>query len=566
MTRRHVVAALLGVFCVLPIRAAESPPLELVVMVRASRGPGTPVESGAGLIVSQTDARTVIATALHIVRDEEQTNASHIAVEFSTLRGEDFPATMALRYFDAKSDLAVLFIDHAKVAAVPRLSEARFAHAVSPSPADKLVGVAVSVVGATGRTWAIGPTGDTVTRVVDSKLRVKSAVAGPGASGGAAFDAFGRLLGMNSSVDSESGELVVVPMATIRRQLEGWGIEYALGNAGAPTGSNELLDALRRTTRVDGRAMPGGDTYAISVAVPDALAALKPTFRVVFPEMMTLPPAQLRTPDWFAQLSLPPERLKVQLWMDTPDGRTTGPVLQVLDVAALAAARIEEKAARVRASQTEANRDADPGSRERKVAGEEAYFRAMEQARLENSRADHRRMEQNARASAAKQAELTASLDRDAATYFATDLLERIVRDFPGWSLNCRSVTVPTREAIEKSLRSGEPPQQSWRCDRPQMLGRVPHRGRIDAVVYSMRLGESGRRLNVDVPVDHSVIDVDSFIQRVVERMLSEGKGAIHVEVALTDGRRLGPKELCAVVRRGPSSLLLECAPAAGRR
>lgn len=565
MTWRHALAAWLVLCCTLPVRAAEPLPLDLVVMVRASRGPGTSVESGAGLIVSQTNARTVIATALHVVRDEEQTNATHIDVEFATRRGKEFRATMALRYFDARSDLAILFIDHTAVAAVPRLAETRFADAVSPSPVDKLVGAAVRVVGATGRPWALGPSGDTVARVVDSKLRVKSAVASPGASGGATFDAFGRLLGMNSSVDTETGELVVVPMATIERRFASWGIEYALGTAGAPTGSDELLDALRRTTRIEIRATPGqAGTYAVTVAVPAALAKLEPTFRVVFPDMLSMVPFQMRAPNWLAQLPLPPERLNAQLWMDTPDGRTTGPVPQVLDVAALAASRIAEESARRRASEAQENRDADPGARER-AANREAYLRAMEQATLENARASRRLMEAHARESAAKVAEITASNAGHEAKSFESDLLARIVRDFPGWSLNCRPAKKPTREAIEQSMRSGEPLLQSWRCDRPNLLGRAPVHGRIDAVVHSMRLGETARRLSVEVPVDHSVADVDGFIQAEVERLLSEGRSAIHVELALADGRRLGPKELCAVVRRSPSSLLLSCELASRR-
>lgn len=507
-------------------------PLDLVVMVKGA-------EQGAGLVVSQSSARTVIVTALHVVRDSEHINARDIGVEFSALRGKSFSATLSPAYVDEGLDLAVLFVDHA-AGGVPRIVPSRFVHAVSPSPPGKLAGMRVQLVGAHRGPWTLGSPVDTIAGAADAMLRVRAAEVRPGASGGGLFDAFGRMLGMNSRIDGQTGELIVVPMAAIARRLRQWGIEYQLGTAQVGAGSAELLAALRQANQIAVRRQ-GAGSYAVTLAVPAALARLQASFRIVFPDALTLQPIALRAPEYSASTGLPPVRLQAQLWMDTPDGRATGPVGMVLPIDQIAEAALPV------ADQTNA----------RAVSQ-----RALAQAALLNQAQHFRKMEQFARDSKIKAEQVQAQIRQLQSEGYEKYFLPQVVLAFSQWSMMCLgSVRAPGE--LTAMPRPGDEPEAliSWRCQRSRLLGRVPVEGRLDRVVQALRLGEAPGRMKITVPVDHSVDDPDAFTTRAVERLLAEGKTAIYAELVLADGRKLGPRALCWVPPAPPRFRGRQCKP-----
>lgn len=500
-----------------PLVSSAAPVPDLVVMVKAGHGPGTRTESGAGLVVSQTSARTVLVTALHVVRDREQVNATEVGVEFNMLRGKSFSALLSAAYVDEALDLAVLFVDHA-VRGVPDLPARIIGEAVSPSSLDELAGAKVQFVGAARGPWSAGPSGDTISRSADGMLRIQSNQARAGASGGGVFDSFGRLVGMVSSIDSNTGELVVVPMSRIKQRLLAWSIEYGLGTAAAPTGAPELLELIRKTTYVTVALAPGEtQNQSIQVETPDHIKRLMPSFRLVFPDSSTLEPLQLKSPDFRTVRLLPPVKLRAELWMDTPDGRKTGPVPLQLDLEQSALDRIKNL----------------PN-----------YEAAMARAALASQSSWYRMVEENARRSAARSADVNASHQAQVANVQEDELRRMIPARYTVWSIRCDGVN------------------ERWTCYPSGLVGRNPDRGRLDKVVHAIRVGNGAKRLTIQVPVDHSV-EVDAFIKRRAEQLLSEGADSIHGEVALTDGRLLGPKPLCEVDKSHGTSLRMRCLPPA---
>lgn len=507
-------------------------PLDLVVMVKGA-------EHGAGLVVSQSAARTVIVTALHVVRDSEQINAHDIGVEFNALRGKSFPATLASAYVDDRLDLAVLFVDHA-TGSVPRIVPSRFLHAVSPSPPGKLAGMRVQLVGAHRGPWTLGSPGDTIAGEADAMLRVRAAEVRPGASGGGLFDAFGRMLGMNSRIDGQTGELVVVPMAAIARRLQQWGIEYQLGTAQVGTGNAELLAVLRQANKIVVRQQ-GAAGYAVTLAAPAALVRLQASFRIVFPDALTLQPIALRAPQYSTSTGLPPVRLQAQLWMDTPDGRQTGPVDLVLPIDQIAEAALPA---------------ADPAN------ASAVSRRALARATLRGQAEHFRNMERFAHDSKIKADQVQAQLRQMHSDSYEKYFRTQVILLFSKWSMSCLGAAREPGE-LTATPRARTEPQVlvSWHCQRSRLLGRVPAAGRLDRVVQALRLGEAPGRMKITVPVDHSVEDPDDFITKAVEHLLTEGKSTIYAELVLADGRTLGPRALCGVAQASPRLRTRRCQP-----
>jgi len=490
------------------------------VMIHAAGGPG------AGIVVGQSGARTTIVTARHLLLDRDDMLVTEdIQVEFSMLRGARFPAYIDATYVDRRLDLAVVFVDHRAASMVPRLRPAQFAESVSPTPPPDLKGEAVRVVGAARVPWGASPPGDSVVGTGTNRLLVRAAGARPGDSGGGAFDVFGRLLGMVSEFDASRGELHVVPMAVIQRQLRQWGIEYLLGIAGAPSGGPELLEALRGQAQLFVE-LPRDDAqprYKLRVEASTSLARLHPNFRVEFPELASLRTVRLAAPAFEAVVDLAPIALAAELWMDTPDGRQTGPVPYKFDLAARA---LEALAAKFPPLEAEA----DNLKRNRR-----AYDLAMAQATVQNQTDAFRAMEASARATKTTVEKLNAQSDAERSHAVRQQALRDISVRFERMRAKCVSR-----------------PGVNWHCVVDAV---APYQaavgGRLDQIFRAFRLGPGSNRhegvlFPVEVPLD-GADGIDKAIKAAIERLLSDGAKAIHADVVFADGQRLGPSILCEV-------------------
>lgn len=496
-------------------------PFDLVAMVNTVGGPG------AGLVVGQSAVRTVIVTARHLLVQEDYTIATDgISVEFNSLRGTPFQARVVEEYVDEGLDIAVLFIDHGNEKWVPRLPAERFEEAVSPTPPLALRGESVHVVGAArGRQWSVSPPGDVITGVEGSRLLISSTGTRPGDSGGGVFDVFGRLLGLVSEYDVSTSELRVVSINEVRRRLQQWRIEFMLGTAGVPTGGPQLLDAMRKqahlTATLDDHDPRGPLTFRVEMS--SSLKRFQPTFRVEFPEYVSLEAIHLRDPAFEAHASLPPVELAAEFWMDTPDGRHTGPIEHKFNIKALAEEKVRRKLPLLdeTASAIEKNR--------------RDYALAMEEASLKNASDWFWMAENLARESKAKQAKFEGEL----ASQRAQEFRDRIMRE------------VPAR--IERmEARCVIPPEATWLCQIGGVFRYPAAWGRLDDVIRSIRVGQrSTIREGVLFPLVEVRLDrpdaVADEIKLAVERTLSEGAKAVHIDVVFSNGQRVGPRILCGI-------------------
>jgi len=235
---------------------------DLVVMIDARQRDGVARTFGAGIIVSQSAARTIIATALHVISNEDGDLAADVQVEFNSLRGRLFRASPMASYVDQRMDLGVLFIEHGAAPDVPRSPGGGSMRVLSPTSPDKLAGARVQVIGAETRT---------------------------GASGGGLFDSFGRLLGMCSRIDSTSSEL---PIAALIERLRRWNIDIGLLPADAASTSPELMAQMRQGLHIEADPLrarfppaTGGNQrfpHRLTARLSPALQELSPSIQTVF--------------------------------------------------------------------------------------------------------------------------------------------------------------------------------------------------------------------------------------------------------------------------------------------
>ena len=174
----------------------------------------------------------VLVTALHVVRDRE-VNATGSAWGSTCFAANRFPLCCRRPMSDEVFDLAVLFVDHASCAACPDLPARIIGEAVSPSSLDELAGARSSLsepLAARGRRTFRRHHSRSET---DARHRIERTA--PVLQGVACSIHSGRLVGMVSSIDSNTGELVVFRCRDQATPLA-WSIEYGLGTAAAPTG------------------------------------------------------------------------------------------------------------------------------------------------------------------------------------------------------------------------------------------------------------------------------------------------------------------------------------------
>jgi hypothetical protein len=206
--RSVFTVACIGIWAGVAAAAELNTPANLVVMVRARQtfptpiDPNTPSSIGAGIVMSQTNERTVILTACHVVKPQPGYQWG-ISVEFKPLLGREFNAET----YDCEageSDYAVLF------GYVPTLP---------------VKGQSLRLIGhGSSNVWA-----ERNELIVDEAfthrivLRTKLA---KGTSGGALFDAKGQLVGMARASTGVEG--MATPIQFLVDKMKANKIEVAL--------------------------------------------------------------------------------------------------------------------------------------------------------------------------------------------------------------------------------------------------------------------------------------------------------------------------------------------------
>ncbi|SAL05297.1 hypothetical protein AWB81_07100 [Caballeronia arationis] len=488
---------------------------DAVAMVDASFSNGAS-SFGAGIVVSQTEQRTVIVTALHVVKLNTEI-APSIHVEFRPLRAKKFPATIDRSYIDPQLDLAVLFVDKSPTSTIPRvLYDFQI---VSPSNGSTLAGAKVQVVGAMGRDrWVAGVASDQIVESDLMTLHIRTAEGRAGASGGAVFDTFGRILGMCDDVDSSTGLLVAIPAHVILNRLDQWGIQPRISYARAGSSSAELLTDVRKNIKLrmdfpnppppaPGRLWgeentPGGSAtfqQTIFADLSPGLAALRPTIEIHY----TMPNAHeasftLRPPDYKEVRVEYLVKLTGEMWVSLPDGRKLGPVPILLDFQAgpLHAAQNGGKAAEYSIN----------------AARKAADFVQKEASRVSVYRRDAQQQMREAQSQMRNQNVV---------------VLEKQLEDnFNHWSIRC---------LLQKA---------GWACSYPIFGGMD-----IEYAIHSFALGSNADDLYENVPVvaiDELRPSVGIHAARVLAatRTASEQSG-VYARLQLSNGVVLGPRLLC---------------------
>ncbi len=498
----------------------------MVVMVDARHGRGSGAAFGAGLVVGQTPARTVIVTALHVVANEAGDLAAEVNVEFSARRGRTYVAAASPHYTDRALDLAVLLVEHDRSGTPPEVLAGNGRRVLSPTRAGQLPGAKVSLIGAMNRErWARGPTGDIVVRSNAQQLWVRSVEAMAGASGGGVFDSLGRLLGIASRIDSASGELIVIPIETALARLKRWGIEYSLEPSLAESTEPGLVAQMRSGLRFEitythpepnvpgglwgpGQSSGGdGFQHRLRAVLSPALSELEPVVRLEFPQNSHLSPIDLKGPAFTLEASQFPVVLEAQAVLLLPDQRRVGPVPAKLDFATApqaAAQRIGHDA---------------PNA----VARSRAQF---------DFQARESRSARERGGEAVRAAQISSASMQEAS------MRENYTKVFPHWRLRCQRVGA------------------KWSCRPGNTVPRHPYGGKLANVVHSLKIGASERDLSVSFPIDPAV-DLGLAFPKEAASLLDDGASELFVWMRLATGEALGPKRLCEVKskRRGTEAV-----------
>ena len=520
-----VVACALGLGFAMLAPAASAAADDVVVMVDATFAATHRTEFGAGLVIAETDTQTLLVTALHVVQNEAGDMARDIAIEFAPLRGTTFKATTSLHYVDRGADLAVLFIDRTTQGALPRVLSPESRDRMSPSLPKSLSGASVSLVGAMGAgRWAADRVGAHIVSGDSSGLLIASREAQAGASGGAVFDTFGRLLAMSSRIDSGSGNLVAIPMATILARWRRWGLPVDLATARAGTSSSELTESLQRDLHVDvefirpDKADPqyplgpqGPLPHRLTARLDKGLSRLAPSIEIQFsPNEERHETLILKPPAYVAETNQYPQKLVGEAWALFPDDRRLGPMPVTLDFESGPVALANSL-----------------GKKGQDMLTWIRYAMGVEQ--------------NNARISHARKIESMARYEESRVAADKLDLPKRMqvmTEAFKHWHILCKFV------------------EATWTCDYP-----YPGVRGVEKAIDTIQAGTSPDDISIDVPV----LPVEDFQPRLAKqtaRLLatSDGVEGIYLSLKLKNGDVLGPQRLCGIERNARRGTI-QCRP-----
>lgn len=486
---------------------------DVIVMIESRERPNAGFDLGAGIIVSQTAARTVIVTARHVVTNEEGDLAPDLRIEFSTRRGKFFAASANPAYTDKRLDLAVLFIDHATAPDVPRVLTDDTQRLLSPTAPTQLTGAQVVLIGALGRKrWARGLQSDAVVGGDLQSLRVKSDEARAGASGGGLFDSLGRLLAMATNIDTTTGLLNALPIDTALGRLWRWGVEVSIEIATAATTSPALMAQMREGLRFEvvhlepppqssGGIWPwksgNGFAHRLTAQLSPPLRELSPLLHLQFPDHPSKAPIDLRGPAYTLEGEQYPVAFVAQVFMTLRDGRKLGPMPVRLDFAI------------------------GPNSMAAQLGGDapDAVDRRLKVFEFN---------ERESRAARQRSETAVAEFEGKHAHGIEHAMLKQYPLLFPSWRMRCQQV------------------HEVWECRSNNYIPRNPNRGRLANVVHSLKLGKAEDDLAIDLPIDPSV-DLLTHMPNEAAGLLNRGAQELFVWMRLATGEALGPKRLCKV-------------------
>lgn len=482
---------------------------DFIVMVESHDAQGGEIDLGAGIVVDETDQRTTIVTALHVLRTRSGNPVSDIRVEFRTLRGKVYPATTTSYYANRSLDLAVIFVERKSTAEPPRVITAATRTAISPSAPSSLVGSDVQVVGAMGRErWTAGVKKDRVISGKQDELEIHSDEARAGASGGGVFDSFGRLVGMATRVQPPT-QLVTLPIDAIALQLERWGIPLGIVKAEVGSSSPELLVELRNQLHIDvefkrpNSISNGLEDHRVVARLSKSLSDLRPTIEVIYapyvPEQITK--LELVAPSYSADVRVDLTRIDGSAWAVFPDGRRLGPIPIILD---FESGPVEYLTALGEEGKSRLSSMRNNGSTERQNAvADEIRMREVKEKSAKKTRQDlleDRRFESE---------------------------IDSLKRRFPWWSIHCMFRL------------------QAWECWGP------PFSESDLELFFSLKIGTNPDDLQTEIPKtgwhEFNIYFGDLFAKLLSS---SESVDAIYVRGQLVTGEVLGPTQLCHVRRK----------------
>jgi len=226
--------------------------IRLVVMIEAVTSTGGQVK-GAGLMVGRSSGGDInIVTARHVVFVDGPNHIEKISVRLYDTPKVLVPAKLVKHDFGTTLDLAVLSIpaDLIKTDLMQAFrSKLRVARMEEPYVLEE----AVDLVGQTsGERWSNSSSKEKITEESLREVRVQSAEAGPGLSGGVAMDSSRRIIGI---VLSEDRYVVkVLKFSAIAELLARADIEFALAHGEKRLIVTQDVEQRLQTALMSGRA------------------------------------------------------------------------------------------------------------------------------------------------------------------------------------------------------------------------------------------------------------------------------------------------------------------------
>lgn len=504
------MAALLLSNRALPNKCDADSSKSVIVMIQASTESGT-TNYGAGIVVAQSESRTIVVTANHVIRNRETDDLlKSIEVEFLPSRGKTFLATANYRYTLPDIDLAVLFIEHKPTTGVPSVLPSPHTQLVSPSSPPALVSEKVCLIGFPDRRPWVVSVANEVMHSDTIHLWIRSTTVMTGNSGGAVIDTFGRLVGMVTKIPAGGGIAEAIPMEVVTYELTRWGIPLGIVLAKSPTSSAELAELIEQATRVEVQYpvvnRPGTEPrlldHRISIAVPPKVKELKPKITVRLsaynqyddPLVLAFAPPNYEPVESYT----PPVKLDARIWFEFSDGRKIGPIVRSLDFQSGPFSEVRKNPSRM--------------------------FAELEEAKLKNIVQGWFDLEAY-RANLEKK-ESTQSYAEDPSRPSRIAHEVSVLRQgYPRWRVHCDLIP--------------EPELEEWVCDVDNFvisLGLLARDQGLEEVV----LGGEPDSQNLSVPLDGDKMR-ELFADRAAQ-VLRNGSKSVYVRVQLRSGDTFAPK------------------------
>jgi Trypsin-like peptidase domain len=480
----------------------------LVVMVHVATSAGPTGGFGAGIVVAQSEARTIIVTANHVIRDEEGNLMDNIATEFWTRRGERFPATANALYTNTELDLAVLFVTPTANRPIPRVLSDPLLKVISPSPPSALTSESMQLMGFTGRQpWATGPATDKIIRSDRTSLLIRSHSVAVGNSGGAVFDSFKRLVGLVTRIPSGGGETHALPMKVVLDQLARWNLEVSLQFAAAPTGLEELAAFFEKATQIRvqfpaskpsaAQRGPSSMSHLVSIVFPSGVEALKPQVRLEFGHARNPRRFSFAPPEYVAEVAAPPVVLQARLFFDLADGRKVGPIGKTIDFESGPFAAAKNKS---------------------------------EIVQLKNTASGWKRVQEKHEEIAKATEERKLKADETLRPKRMSHLLGVLKSSYPRWRIVCQFIS--------------EPKPSQWNCSTQSFTTQFSSLKPLNAFIKDLAVSREPGAAEIGIPLDTESWR-ETFNESIAQ-LLKNGADGVYVIVRLQNGDGFGPKQLCA--------------------